>query len=109
MAQKKQPRPAAQQRGPAPTPSRLQRASTPVLLRLHRAPRWLLPVLTAVLMFGGLFTSNAVISALLFALLGVFLAWLVALSWNLLTPGARLMRLAVIGSIAFVVVSRLRG
>lgn len=87
----------------------VERVSAPILLRLHGLPRWLFPLLTAVLLVGGLMVPNAAIAAVLLSLLALLLGWLIALSWPLLSPLARLMRLAVLVGLGFVIVNRLQG
>ncbi|MHB0927807.1 MAG: DUF6703 family protein [Candidatus Nanopelagicales bacterium] len=87
----------------------IQRWSAPVLLRLHGLPRWLFPLFTALLLVGGLVVGNAVIAAVLLSLLTLLLLWLVALSWPLLSPMARFMRLAVLVGLLLVTVNRARG
>ncbi len=89
--------------------SAVQRISAPVLLRLHGLPRWLFPVFTALLLLGGLMVPSAAIAAFLLCLLLLLLLWLVALSWPLLTPLARVMRLAVLVGLGFVIVNRIQG
>jgi len=110
---KKSGKPARKSSTPAKTkinnPSTLQRVSAPILIRLHGMPRWLFPIFTAALLVGGLLIGNAVIAATLLGLLSLILAWLVALSWPILTIVARLMRLLVLGALIFVTISRARG
>lgn len=108
----KRPRPSK----PAPTArtrpvnsSALQRYSTPILLRLHGWPRWTFPIFTALLLVGGLLVPNPVLAAVLLTLLTLILAWLVALSWPVISPLARLIRLLVLGALVMVVVGRARG
>lgn len=77
--------------------SKFQQFSAPILLFIHSLPRWVFPVFTALLLLGGLFVANGVIGGVLLLLLAVVLGWLVALSWSLLTPTARVMRVLVLG------------
>jgi hypothetical protein len=72
----------------------LERRSAVPLAYLHRMPRWLIPVLMGVLLLLGLFIQ-ARWAGVFFLLIGAFLAWLVALSWPVITPGSRVLRLAV--------------
>ena len=76
----------------------LERASYPLLLQLRRVPRWLMVVLPGVLLFAGLVmpASLAWLGGVLLALVGVFLGWLLLLSWPVLGPSSRLLRLIVI-------------
>ena len=89
--------------------SPLERMSAPVLLRLHGMPRWIVPFVTAVLLVGGLLTSNAILAAVLVGLLLLLLLWLVALSWPLLSVFARLLRGAVIVGLVMVIIGRIQG
>lgn len=89
--------------------SALQRLSAPVLLRLHGWPRWVFPIFTALLLVGGLLVPNAVLAAVLLTLLTLILAWLVALSWPVISPLARLIRILVLGALVMVVIGRARG
>ncbi len=76
----------------------LERASYPLLLRLRQIPRWLMVVLPGVLLFAGLVmpASLAWLGGLLLALVGVFLGWLLLLSWPVLGASSKLLRLIVI-------------
>ena len=94
---------------PARPRTALERLSAPVLLRLHGMPRWLFPFITGVLLVGGLMVNNAVLAVVFLGLLLLMLLWLVALSWPLLSPVARLMRGAVILSLGMVMVARAQG
>lgn len=89
--------------------SALQRYSAPLLLRMHGLPRWLFPVFTALLLVGGLLVPNAIAATVLLSLLGLILLWLVALSWPILRPIARLMRVLVLGALVMVIVGRAQG
>lgn len=89
--------------GPARTPATgrrasLERASYPILLQLRAIPRWIMVVLPGVLLFAGLVmpASLAWLGGLLLALVGVFLGWLLLLSWPVLGQSSRLLRLIVI-------------
>lgn len=89
--------------------SALYRYSAPVLLRLHGWPRWLFPVLTAGLLVGGLLVPNTVLATVLLALLSLILLWLIAMSWPVLKPLPRLMRVLVLGALVLVTVQRAGG
>jgi O-antigen ligase len=71
-----------------------ERASLPLLTRLSTLPRWVPFLLVLALMVGAVFLPGW--GWILTALVTVFLAWLLALSWPRLTGVERLMRLAVI-------------
>lgn len=89
--------------------SALQRYSAPLLVRLHGLPRWLFPIVTAALLVGGLLVTTPVLAVVLLSLLALILLWLVALSWPILSPIARLMRLLVLGALVMVIVGRAQG
>lgn len=105
----KRPAPVPPTREAARRRSALERASAPILMRLHNSPRWAFPLFTGLLLFAGLVVPSPAASALFLGLLLLLLGWLVALSWSLLSWVARLMRLAVLGGLAMIVVSRLQG
>ena len=91
-------------RNAAPTPTTqsssrrtLERISAPWLLTLHRLPQWLVPIGLAVMLFLGLLLSGpwAWLGAALMIIVGLFVSWLTALSWPILTPGSRAIRVLV--------------
>lgn len=90
-------------------PSALHRWSAPVLLRMHGWPRWLFPIFTALLLVGGLVIPSAAVSAVLLSLLALVLLWLIALSWPILKPAPRIMRLLVLGALVLATVQRAQG
>ena len=88
-------------RGGAASDSALQRWSVRPLRVLHRLPRWV-PALTALsLVLLGLFL-NGWRGGLAMIALGLFLAWLLALSWPAVHPQARTLRLLVVIVVFFV-------
>lgn len=108
------PRPGNTRRpGPAPAPQEswragLERVSYPVLLRLTRAPKWVLGLVTAGVLLGGLLAPPPWAPVLLL-LVVLFLAWLLVLAWPRLEPTARLIRGVVIGVLAALVVAQAVG
>lgn len=66
------------------------------LQTLNRVPRPLIVIGLAAFLVGGLLAPPA-IGAVLLVILGLFLAWLIALSWPLLPATSRLMRLITVG------------
>lgn len=74
---------------------RIERRSAAPLLFLRQLPQWLIPVLFAVLAFGGL-TVRGPVGAVLLVLAAVFLSWLAAVSWPRLTPAGRAGRGAIV-------------
>jgi hypothetical protein len=92
------------------SPSRraLERWSAVPLLILHRMPTWLVPVLLAVLLLVGLAAPWAWAGVFLLVV-GVFLGWLLLLSWPI-TPGSgRLLRLVAVVAVFGAAVARLTG
>jgi hypothetical protein len=99
------PRSAARSGNPArragvagpPTPPRLALESRSVraLVALNRLPRWLLIGAVLAVLVGGLILKG-VAGALLLLVLAAFVGWLLAISWPVLTPRARLARLFVV-------------
>ena len=91
---KKQQQPPPPQTGFRPA---LERFSAPLLVRLHAMPRWLVPILLGVFLLTGLISSGSWIwlGAVLLGIVTLFVAWLSALAWPVLTPGSRLARVIV--------------
>jgi positive regulator of sigma E activity len=90
-------------------PSKLHVWSAPLLLRIHALPRYVFPLFTLVLLLLGLFLSNGVLGGIFLLLLGLALGWLIALSWQLLTPSAKLMRAILLFVVVGYAVSRMAG
>jgi hypothetical protein len=65
------------------------------LRTLNRIPKALIVVGLAAFLVGGLLLPSA-IGAILLIVLGLFLAWLIALSWPILPPAARAMRVITV-------------
>ncbi len=79
-----------------PKPNKLHEISAPVLFFIHSLPRAIFPLFTAGLLLGGLFATNSTLGGSLLVIVGLILGWLIALSWSLLTPTARLVRSMVL-------------
>ncbi len=104
---------------PAPRPTStspgargtLERISLPLLAKLHATPRWLIVVLPAILLFGGLLLRDswAWLGGILLAVVWIFLAWLTALSWPALSPGSRFFRALIVVFFAGIVVLKFMG
>ncbi|MFI0431790.1 MAG: DUF6703 family protein [Candidatus Nanopelagicales bacterium] len=89
------PRPQQGPKGPASEARRgLEQRSAGPLLWLHRLPRWLIPVIMGALLLLGLAVPGNW-AGIFIVLVGLFLAWLLALSWPVITPGSRALRLGV--------------
>lgn len=87
-------------------PSAFQRWSAPVLLRLAVLPRWSIVVGLAAVVVAGLVLSGWP-GAVILGLLALFLAWLAALGWSRLSPGAALLRVVTVLLVAVAAVRQL--
>lgn len=74
--------------------------STPILLRINTWPRFVVPVLMLSFLLVGLFVPGAT-GGFFILLVGLFVGWLLYLSWPLLGSRARLIRLGVVALILF--------
>ena len=83
----------------------VERRSAPVLLWLSSRPRFLLPLLVAVLLIGGL-AAPASYGLPLLLVLTLLLAWLSYLSWPALDGRARALRVAMLALIAVAILQR---
>jgi len=107
-------RPTAPQFGnPNTSPGRLrfEQASYPMLRRLHSWPRWIIVVLPAILLVGGLVLTGplAWVGGIALLIVWAFVAWLTALSWPALSPASKLFRLVVVLALLGVVVLKFLG
>jgi hypothetical protein len=93
-------------RNPNPKPTRLQKASAPLLLKLSALPRWLVPLMLGALLLLGFFLDG-LLGSIALLLVGLFLTWLVMLSWPLLSPGSKAIRTLVVGVVLGVAISDL--
>jgi hypothetical protein len=73
----------------------IERLSLRPAAYLRHLPRWLPPVVVAVLFVGGLAVSGWGGAAMLLVVT-VFLAWLALLSWPTLQPSTRLLRVVAL-------------
>jgi hypothetical protein len=93
----------------APKPNKLHELSAPILLFIHSLPRVVFPLVTAGILLGGLFATNSAIGGILLLTLGLILGWLIALSWSLLSPTARIVRSFMLVVVFGYALSRLIG
>ena len=77
------------------------------MLAVVSRPRWLLPVLAAVLLVAGLAGSGPTSALALLAVAGL-LAWLASHSWPVIDPQGRLLRVAAVVVLLAVAVTRVR-
>ena len=78
--------PAAPRQSESPARARVERLSVPLLIVIQAVPRWIMVVLPAVMLFGGLVVTGP----------WTWVGWLLLLSWPALKPGSRYMRLLVV-------------
>jgi hypothetical protein len=86
----------------------LERWSAVPLLVLHKMPTWLVPVLLAVLLLAGLAAPWAWAGVFL-VVVGVFLGWLLLLSWPITSGSGRLLRLVAVVAVFGAAFARLTG
>ena len=87
------------------------KVSSPFLVRLHALPRWVIPVLMTFLLLVGLLanpneTWGFWIGFFSLIFIALFLGWLLILSWMILVPTSRLLRILVIGLLLYASFSR---
>ncbi len=93
---------------PQPAPGlrgKVERASAPVLLWLTTKPKFLLPLLVAVLLIAGLAAPPAV-GAPLLVLLTLLIGWLSYLAWPTIQTAPRLLRVATVGLLVAAIVGK---
>lgn len=83
----------------------VEKRSAPVLVLLSQQPRLLVPVLSLLLLVGGLALPPAAGVLCLLVLLA-FVLWLSYLSWPAVVGQARVLRFVTIGLVVFAVVRR---
>ena len=69
--------------------------STPLLLSINNWPKWLVPLLMLSFLLVGLFVPGVVGGFFIF-LVGLFVSWLLFLSWPLLDTKSRMFRLILV-------------
>jgi len=84
----------------------VERASAPVLVWLSARPRFLIPVVSALLLIGGLAAPVAVGVPLLLLLL-LLVGWLGYLSWPVVQGTSKVVRLATLELVLAALVLRL--
>ena len=95
----------------SPTRSALEKKSYPLLVTLQRVPRWVMVVLPAALLFLGLIQTGGLawLGGILLLLVAVFLAWLLVLSWPVLTMGSRALRLVTVVAVVGIAIFKFMG
>ena len=89
----------------------LERISFPILAKLNRLPRWLIVVLPAILLLGGLLLRDSWswLGGILLLAVWVFLTWLTALSWPALDARGRMIRGIIVLFFGGIVVLKFTG
>lgn len=87
---------------------RFEDVSRGPLYALNRVPRPLIVILMAAFLVGGLLLPPA-LGAVMLAVLGLFLLWLLILSWPAIAPGSRLLRVITVGLVFGAAVMRATG
>lgn len=86
----------------------VERISAPALVWLSSRPSFLLPVLTAVLLIGGLFAPPGLGVPLLMLLIAL-VGWLSYLSWPVVQGRQKALRLGMIGLVLAAIAGKLSG
>lgn len=91
--------------------ARFEEASLPIISTLARLPRWLVVIAPAILLVLGLVLTGplAWLGAIFLIIILVFITWLTALSWPVISPGSRILRTIVILALAGITVMKLLG
>lgn len=92
----------------SPARRKLETLSAGPLLRMHSLPRLVVPGLLFVLFAAGLFIKSSW-AGILLAVVAVFVAWLLAVSWPLLATSAKIIRVLVVAALVAAAVWRLTG
>lgn len=79
---------------------KIEMLSTPLLLSINNWPKWLVPLLMLSFLLVGLFVPGIVGGFFIF-LVGLFVSWLLFLSWPLLDAKSRFFRLILVVIILF--------
>ena len=87
---------------------RLEIFSAPALVRMNILPKWFVPLILAAFLIGGLVIPSR-LSGLLLLVVAAFLGWLLAVSWPLVNPRGRLLRVAVVALVVAVAIFRFTG
>lgn len=77
---------------------KLEVLSTPALLTINNWPKWLVPILMLSFLLVGLFVPGVVGGFFIF-LVGLFVGWLLFLSWPLLDAKSKLFRFVLVAII----------
>lgn len=84
----------------------IERRSGPMLVVLSRQPKLLIPVVSLALLIAGLVLGGA-LGAVLLAVLIALIGWLTYLSWPVVPPPGRAIRVATLAMLVLLATSRL--
>lgn len=88
--------------------SAVEQRSAVALVYLRSLPRWVVAVVAAALVAGGLFT-HGLLSAVLLLVIAAIVGWLCFLSWPAAAPPARVARCVILVLLVLVAVLRAVG
>lgn len=91
---------------PIPLRTRLEVVSRPLLVRLTALPRPVVPLATVVL-FAVAVLAPPPVALVALVLVGLFVLWLTVLAWPAVGVGGRLMRVAAVGLVVVLGLTRL--
>ena len=81
-----------------PLRKKIEILSTPILLKINSWPRAIVPIGLLAFLLVGLFVPGTV-GGFFILVVGLFVGWLLYLSWPLLAPSSRFFRLLAVGVI----------
>ncbi len=90
---------------PSPLRARLEGASRPLLVRLTALPRQAIPLGTVAL-FAVAVLAPAPVAVVALVVIGLFLLWLTFLAWPAVGVGGKLMRVAMVGLVVVLGITR---
>jgi hypothetical protein len=90
---------------PIPLRTRLEVVSRPLLVRLTALPRAVVPLATVVL-FAVAVLAPPPVALVALVLIGLFVLWLTVLAWPAVGVGGRLMRVAAVGLVVVLGLTR---
>ena len=91
-----------------PTPTSAAPPGRDLLVRLSRLPRLLVPGAVLVLVVAGL-AAPAWLGAPCLVVVAAFLGWLASISWPVLEPGGRMLRVLTVGLLLAAAAGRVYG
>jgi len=82
-----------------------------VLVAMQRVPRWLVVIIMAVCLFLGLIQSGSLawLGGILLLIVAAFLGWLVTLSWPVISPASRVLRVVVVAALVGIAILKFGG